>query len=117
MERQASAVRLRHPFLYLFASICLGLLSWFLFGQLLRVAIENLKIGSDPWYGPLLLPATLVSGVAGAVSAYGGHRENSPNQSSDSNTKSSDSNTMRFQLAGSFALAPTVIFISLWLMS
>jgi hypothetical protein len=105
-----SVAKLQRPIVLLLASICFGLLSWSLLGQIYRVAIENLKLGYDPWYGSLLLPATLVTGVAGAAIAYRGHRNEFLNHDPSSRAR-------RFQLAGWFSLAPTIIIVLLWLAS
>ncbi len=105
-----SFAKLQRPIVLLLASICFGLTSWWLLGQLYRVAIENLKLGYDPWYGSMLLPATLVTGFAGAFIAYRGYRNDFVNQDSSGNA-------MRFQVAGWFSLAPTIIIVLLWLAS
>ena len=105
-----SVSKLQQPIVLQLVSVCFGLLGWSLLGQLYRVAIENLKLGYDPWYGWLLLPATLVTGVAGAAIAYRGHRNHI--QKMDATTQ-----VRRFQFAGWFSLAPTIIIAFLWLAS
>ncbi|EMI21066.1 membrane protein [Rhodopirellula maiorica SM1] len=101
---------LQQPIVLQLVSICFGLLSWSLLGQLYRVAIENLKLGYDPWYGSLLLPAILVTGVAGAAIAYRGHRNHLLEMDATTQVK-------RFQFAGWFSLAPTITITFLWLAS
>lgn len=79
-------------------------------GQLYRVVIENLKLGYDPWYGSLLLPAMLATGFAGAAFAYRGKRIEVANHDSIGNA-------VRFQLAGWFSLGPFIIVLLLWIAS
>lgn len=90
------------PYTLLATSVILGLVSWFLLGQCYRMVIENLKLGSTPWYGRLILPAILVSGFSGAASAYLGLRQLTP-------PFNSGRIAIRFQVAGCFSVSPSII--------